>query len=471
MSAGRGAEGCDFGAESWAFRRRDGGRLPLESAPQQSRTNSSQPSSFCPSRRPSRTTGLSPRAAGNGGFPPGLCHSLHSRVSSSAVGRAANPYARAVRRGLQNASRILPEPASLAAPELAGGDLLRLDFGLLRRAIQGRPSGWVLAAFESLREASWVSLRAEPGEALAAARRLLAWARAARYSVRREALLADLGAEAWAAVANAHRVCSQYPAAAAAWRRVDALLAHGTQDPILVAEVAERKAAFWLGRLRSDKAEDCTRLAERIYSEVEDPVRLSRAQVIAGRVYAHAGQHERALAKGFAALDLVGPRQEPTIALGSVHLIAGLLAVAGDPHVALSWLQLHGPAVVEARIPMLQLRTAWLKGRLYARLKKWGEAQQQFEQLRSEFLVRRLEYDAALVGVELTLAYAEQRQLSAVWLLGQEMYEVYTSSNIPREASAILVPFAQAARQKKADVARLTELANQIPALLRKGGR
>ncbi len=338
-------------------------------------------------------------------------------------------------------------------------------------SLRDLPAAAWLAAFVRLTDAAQGSLERDPAQALTAARALLACARSAKQALRSRPVLADLRAEAWAEVANAHRVLEDFAAAEAAWRRADVFLRRGTGDVALQGKVEWRKASLWRDTGEFEKADDCLRLAERAFTKLGDLVGVSRVKFAQGHLSYQRGDTERAFRYGVEVLDALNPETEPSLALGCLHLIAFCIADAGDPLAALHWLRLYEPAYAEAGIPMLLLRASWLKGRLYARLKKWREAQEQLEHVRKEFLARQLDYDAALAGVDLAVVFAEQRQLSAVWLLGQEMYPVFLSKNIPREASAVLILFAQAVRQKKADLARLGELAAQLEAIRRKDGR
>ncbi len=301
------------------------------------------------------------------------------------------------------------------------------------------PAAVWLAAFERLCDSEHGYLERDPTQAINAARALLACARAAKHALRRRAVLADLRAEAWAALANAYRVQEDFAAAEAAWKRVAVFLRAGTGNPVLAGEVEERRASLWRAEREFEKARDCLRLAELQYIRIGDLPRLSRVKLLQGWLLRHAGDSPGAAELAFSALQLLEPAAVPALALACLHLIAFCIADAGDPLAALYWLRLYEPAYAEAGIPMLHLRASWLKGRLYARLKRWREAQEQLEHVRKEFLARQLDYDTALAGVDLAVVFAEQRQLSAVWLLGQEMYPVFLSKNIPREASAVLI--------------------------------
>lgn len=354
--------------------------------------------------------------------------------------------------------------------ETLAEELAQLDASSLQAIVRQWPPLQTLLVF--LRLCDHARLLANRGSevAVSSAQATLSYARAAKSTALEGRVLADLRAEAWAAVANAHRVREDYPAAEAAWKRADAFLARGSNDPVLHGEIAERKAAFWRAKRAFSKARHCLRIAARQYRGANDRQRLGRVKLAEGRVYFHALDTRRALRAVLDAFDLLDPLQDPALVATCLHLVACCLVDGEEPEYALEWIDLLDLAYAEEG-GSLELRASWLRGRLYARLKEWSGAERHLESVRKVFLARGLDYDAALAGVDLAMVYAERGQLSAVWLLAQEMYPVFLSNDIPREASAVLILFAQVAKQKRLDIERLAALAQQLEPIRRQHGR
>jgi hypothetical protein len=78
-------------------------------------------------------------------------------------------------------------------------------------------------------------------------------------------------------------------------------------------------------------------------------------------------------------------------------------------------------------------------------------------------------YDAALVSLDLALVWAENRDFRRVALLASEMYPVFLSQEIPREAAATLLLFADAARERRATLQSIAGTVAELQALGRRG--
>lgn len=347
---------------------------------------------------------------------------------------------------------------------------LGFDARTLQTRLQGAPPVKVAEGLLRLCDYSLLLAHRDPQLALVAARTAVAYARAAKHARASKHLLADLRAEAWATLANVHRVLDDFKAADAAWQRVDALLPRGSGDPVLAGEVAERKASHWRGIRRFSRARHCLRLAASVYRQSGDHQRLGRVRLAEASVHFYELDTRKALRAVVAAFDLIDPAADPALTAWCLHLFALCLADGGEAEYALEWIDLldHGYAEEGGS---LAIRSSWLRGRLYARLGNWHAAERHLDAVRREFLARGQDYDAALAGVDLAVAYCEQGQLSAVRLLASEMYPVFLSKDIPREASAALILFARAAREERLEVEKLVALALELEPIRRRHGR
>ena len=72
------------------------------------------------------------------------------------------------------------------------------------------------------------------------------------------------------------------------------------------------------------------------------------------------------------------------------------------------------------------------------------------EQVRREFTVRAIPYDAALSSLELAVLYLEEGRSQEVKTLAREMAPIFQAQGIAREALAALSVFLEAAQRETA---------------------
>lgn len=96
------------------------------------------------------------------------------------------------------------------------------------------------------------------------------------------------------------------------------------------------------------------------------------------------------------------------------------------------------------------VRVVWLKAKVAAGLGKRSEALAGLEQVRREFTVRGIPYDAALSSLELAVLYLEEGRSQEVKALAREMAPIFHAQGIAREALAALSVFLEAAQREAA---------------------
>jgi transcriptional regulator with XRE-family HTH domain len=98
------------------------------------------------------------------------------------------------------------------------------------------------------------------------------------------------------------------------------------------------------------------------------------------------------------------------------------------------------------------IRVVWLAARLAVGQGRREEAIEGLEQVRREFMVRQLPYDAARACLELAAIYLKEGQTVEVKTLAREMAPIFHAQGIAREALASLSLFRDAAQQDTATV-------------------
>ncbi len=98
------------------------------------------------------------------------------------------------------------------------------------------------------------------------------------------------------------------------------------------------------------------------------------------------------------------------------------------------------------------LRVLWLSARIAAGQGLREEAIAGLEQVRRQFSVRGIPYDAALASLDLAVVYLKAGRTGAVKALAREMAPVFQALGIAREALASAALFVEAAQQETASV-------------------
>jgi tetratricopeptide (TPR) repeat protein len=99
-----------------------------------------------------------------------------------------------------------------------------------------------------------------------------------------------------------------------------------------------------------------------------------------------------------------------------------------------------------------KVRVRWLEGKVAAGLGHRNEALAALSQVRSEFAVRRIAYDNALVTLELAVLHLELGRPKELKSLARQILPIFEAQGGHREAFAALVLFREAAEQEAATV-------------------
>ena len=158
---------------------------------------------------------------------------------------------------------------------------------------------------------------------------------------------------------------------------------------------------------------------------------LSRAYWLADRI-------EDAIVSVVSAAERADAERDPLLKLYSLHNLALYLEEAGEVRVALAILDRAEVLYEQAAGPLLKLRKRWVEGRLLARLECLPEAISILDSVRLRFTELGMAFDAALAALDLAVFYAQLGKMREVEQLATEMYPVFVSRDIPREATAAL---------------------------------
>lgn len=304
----------------------------------------------------------------------------------------------------------------------------------------------------SLVERSYALRFDNPREGLRVAEAAVGAAEAVDLGPEWASLAADLRAEAWGNLANSHRLVENFTAAEEAWQRSFENLDLGSGDPRLRAELLRRRGFFRHLQRRHEIAHDELSSAASIFDRLRDAHSAGKSRMALAWAYYTAGSVKKALEVAPEAAKQLDGFREPE--LGFMHLHNTLFYLEADDQklMALRLSERLEGHYQELGSTLVTARGSVLRGQLYAGFEAWKLAAPLFDRARRGFLQLGLTYDAALAGFDLALAWMHSGGFGRVQKLAAEMYDVFTAREIPREAAAALLLFANAARCHQADL-------------------
>lgn len=267
---------------------------------------------------------------------------------------------------------------------------------------------------------------------------------------------------AWGFVANAQRVGSDLPLAAAsfatAWKLWQAGATCAAGSPLPEWRLLDLEASLRRDQRQFRAALDLLgRALASAPPSAQGRILLNRAATLeqAGRLRAAV----TALKAAAPLVDSSGePRDRLVVRFNGIALLCGLGRYAAA---AAQLPELRRLAEVLGNQLDL-LRVLWLTGRVAAGLRRSDEAIGIFGQVQRDFTDRRNGYDAALVSLELAILHLEAGATGQVRLLAEEMLWIFSDQQVHREALAALRLFCRAAVAESAT----TELARRLLAYL-----
>jgi tetratricopeptide (TPR) repeat protein len=271
-----------------------------------------------------------------------------------------------------------------------------------------------------------------------------------------------LGAQAALALANGLRAAGELVAAEQGFADGEARIA------ALRNRTAIRQLRAYLWDLRASLRADQRRFPEAIallegalteYRSLGDREGELKALIQRGYLLNDSGQAGPALRSLRQAVALLDPRAHPRLLVVLLHNLVQALNRLGYSISALSLLsevkELHRRQGFE--IPLLRCR--WLEAEVLQSVGKRAEAERILEELRREFLARDLPFDAALACLELAALYLEDGRTYKLRALATQMFPIFQSQKVHREAMAALILFRESLDTHTADLRLVRELA------------
>lgn len=376
-----------------------------------------------------------------------LSAKARSPLGATPFGAIEEHVAKAERKAL------LVDVEGTVAPDLIAELMLRSPSGR-REVVRSTRRYKLLGLSEALRNESRIEARRDVAKALELAELAAEVADCLSTSFYGPRIVADTRALAWAMVGNSHRVAGEFFAAERAFRTASDLLEKGTGNPTETAEVQVLLASLRIEQAQFNLAIRLLEEAGATYRQLSLKDQEAKAIFKMGSAAVLAAEPERGLELFEACLDLLDVDENPKLVLLTHHNIAGALHDAGAYEEALGYLD--GLSAEYERFPedrSIQIQQRWLRAMVFAGLGRTEEAVERLNEIRRLFIEEERAYDTAQVTLDLAGILLDAGETEKVKGLVREMYPIFRSQDVHRQAIAALVLFEQAVTQEAATVA------------------
>ncbi len=285
----------------------------------------------------------------------------------------------------------------------------------------------------------------------------------------------SLQAETWAVVGSALRSVADLRQAESAFNVaiafLDAPQLRGRLDPFAHPRLAQRAAYLRCDQGRFDEALELIDEAIAGYSRLDLCQHRAAALVVRGLIVGRWGRKEEAVVYLSKALEDIDPQRNWRNFLAAVHNMAlyhhELAVTPAANRLALRWLQLA--CRCHARMPesinVLKLRT--LHALTAIRLGRIDEGISELWIAQDGFKQRGAVYEQATLLLHLAASYQAQGRTSAVKRVAGQLFPIFRSIEVSREALAALMLFYNAAQAENATLG----LIERVSALLSQARR
>lgn len=217
----------------------------------------------------------------------------------------------------------------------------------------------------------------------------------------------DILCQAFADLANALRVNSRYRSSQEALGRAFACFGRGTRTELLKAHLLSVQARLATDQRRFDLAQILVDRALEIYQSNRLSHLIGQTLVSKAKFFIEAEEPARGIPLLKKALTLLVPGRDPELELAARFNLAWAAAGSGDFKEARkrAWGLAH--EFEERGQTMNALRVRWLEGKIHLGLGEYEKAARDFATVREEFSSHKLDYDTALVSLELAVALRE----------------------------------------------------------------
>jgi tetratricopeptide (TPR) repeat protein len=273
----------------------------------------------------------------------------------------------------------------------------------------------------------------------------------------------SLAAKTWTQLGNALRVAGDLSGAdreiARALERLDA---PGGSTMLDRATVFYRLAALRKEQRRFEEALELLDRVGAIYRRLGQRSLLARTLRKKAMVLGEAGEPEAEIALYHRALELIDQQEEPWDFLVARHNLICALSDTGRYREAFALLFHTRPLYLKHGTPLTLVHMRWLEGAIALGLGRLDQAEAAFCEVRSKYLERSMDFDAALASLNLAEVYARRGRAGEVRALAEEVLAVFAERQIHRESFAALSMLAEAARVESVQASLVREVSDLV---------
>ena len=248
------------------------------------------------------------------------------------------------------------------------------------------------------------------------------------------ARIRDIQARVWAELGNAYRLNEQFENAEEAFAQAESLLDEGTGDALLIARLLDLRASLHRSQRRLSEALTLLERVYGLYIQMGETHLAGRALITRGINTRNAGRPQEAILLLRQGLNEIDPWRDPQLAAIGEQVLLDAMADSGEYREAAQLLLQSRLPQAFAGDPLNLARLRWVEGKIAAGLGKLRRAEKVFLEVREFFHQRSLEYDAALVGLELAGVWLRQGKAADVQTLAHEILDVFQSIGVHSEA-------------------------------------
>lgn len=247
-------------------------------------------------------------------------------------------------------------------------------------------------------------------------------------------LVTDLRMRALGELGNAWRVNEHFEEADQALAEAGRLWTEGTGDPFVLARLLDLEASLRTAQKHLPESIELLDTVHQLYERAGERHLAGRALISKGINTYYQGRPGEAAKLLRQGMSMIDAQRDPQLLTLSQNNLLLALADAGEVRQARRLLLESGLRRKLAAEPLSLLRLRWVEGKILLGLGRLEPAEADFREVRDGFLQRGLEYDAALVGLELLEVWLRQDRRAEVRELAEEILETFEDLQVEREA-------------------------------------
>lgn len=276
-------------------------------------------------------------------------------------------------------------------------------------------------------------------------------------------LVNDTRALAYGMLGNARRVAGDLFGAERQLRTARALLDSGTGAPTEQAEILGLLASLRIDQSRYAEAVELLREAEELYANTGLDELRGKVLINMARAAGHGGEPTTAVELLLRALELLHEEDNAYLVFLCHHNVVAFLNDAERSDEAREYLRQANPWYERFSDDRgTNLRRRWLEGRIAFNLGETEEAVAILQEVRTIFIEEERSFDHAIVTLNLAEILLSAGRTAEVKRLAEEMYPIFRSQDVHRQALTALVLFKQAVMTEAATVGLARQVADYL---------